>query len=137
GGSGDQDDAVRQINELPERAIEILLHPKLLQLELHRPLVEDTHDDAFAMDHRDDGNADVDFAPLDAQLDAAILRQALFGDIQPRHDLEAAEDRRLEADNLLRHRLRVQQTVDAVANPQAVRLRLDVNVAGSRINRFQ
>src|SRR5262249_14204179 len=89
------------------------------------------------MDHRDDGNAYVDFAPLDAELDAAVLRQALCGDIEPRHDLQAAEDRRLETDNLLRHRLRVQQTVDAITDPQTVRLRLDVNVAGSRLNRFQ
>ena len=29
------------------------------------------------------------------------------------------------------------QAVDAVANPEAVRLRLDVHVAGSRLDRFE
>ena len=47
--------------------------------------------------------------PRHAELDAAVLRQALLGDVQPGHDLEAADDRRLEAVDLRRHRLRVQQ----------------------------
>ena len=73
------------------------LHADLAQVELHRALVEDTHDDAFAVDHRDDRHADVDLAALHLQLDAAVLRQALLGDVQPRHDLQAADDRRLES----------------------------------------
>ena len=44
--------------------------------------------------------------PCDLELDAAVLRQALLGDVQPGHDLQAADDRRLKAVDLRRHRLR-------------------------------
>ena len=67
---------------------------------------------------------------LDAHLDAAVLRQALLGDVEPGHDLDAADDGRLEAVDLRRQRLRLQQAVDAVADAQAVFFRLDVDVAG-------
>ena len=75
--------------------------------------------------------------PATLQLDAAVLRQAPLGDVQPGHDLQAADDRRLEAVDLRRHRLRVQHAVDAVADPQARLLRLDVHVAGPRLDRLQ
>ena len=60
------------------------------------PLVEQTQHDAFAVDHRDDRHADVDFAAGDLELDAAVLRQPLFGDVQLRHDLQPRDDRREE-----------------------------------------
>ena len=60
----------------------------------------------------------------------------LLGDVQPGHDLEAADDRGLEAVDLRRHRLRVQHAVDAVANLDAGGLRLDVDVARPRFDRL-
>ena len=60
----------------------VLFHAELLEFELHRALVEDTHDDAFAMDHRNDRHAHVDLAAAHLQLDAAVLRQPFFGDVQ-------------------------------------------------------
>ena len=111
--------------------------PMLFERKLHAALVQKTHDDAFAVQHRDDRDADVDLAAGDAQLDAAVLRQSLLGDVQPRHDLQTADDRRLEAVDLRRHRLRLQHAVDAVANLDAGRLRLDVHVARPRLDRFE
>ena len=54
--------------------------------------------------------------PRHSELDAAVLRQALLGDVQPGHDLQAADDRGLEAVDLRRRRLRLQHAVDAVAD---------------------
>ena len=99
-------------------------------------LVQDAHHDAFAVQHRDDRDADVDLAAAHLELDAAVLRQALLGDVQPGHDLQAADDRGLKAIDLRRHRLRLQHAVDAVANLNAGRLRLDVHVAGPRFDRL-
>ncbi len=101
-----------------------------------RPLSSKTHDDAFAVNHRDDRDADVDLAALDAHLDAAVLRQALLGDVEPRHDLDAADDRRLEAIDLRRQHLRLQHAVDAVADAERFFLGLDVNVAGALVGRL-
>src|SRR5439155_15174716 len=86
------------------------------------------HHDAFAVNHRDDGDADVDFAAVDSHLDPAVLRQTLFGDVEPGHNLEAADDRRLKGMDLRGQALRLQDAVDAVPDAQAVFRRLDVNV---------
>src|SRR5262245_60467766 len=97
GGAGDEHDAVRQVDELSKGLVGVLLHADRAEVELHRPLVQNTHDDAFTMDHGNHGNADVDLAAVNLELHAAVLRQALFGNVQPRHDFEAAEDGRLKA----------------------------------------
>ena len=62
-GPGDQHDAVRHANQLAEMSRTCPRSmPMLLEVELHAALVEDTHDDAFAVDHRNDRHADVDLA---------------------------------------------------------------------------
>ena len=132
GRAGHEDDAVRQANQLAEAIVQVRLHAERFERELHPALVEETHHDAFAVEHRDDRNADVDLAAGDAELDAAVLRQPLLGDVEPGHDLEPADDRGLEAVDLGRHRLRVQHAVDAVADLDARGLRLDVDVARPR-----
>ena len=88
------------------------------------------------MNHRDDGDADVDFAVVDAHLDAAVLRQAFLGDIEPRHNLEPANDGSLKAVDLRRQRLCLQHAVDAIPNVQGAFAGLDVNVAGPFIGRL-
>ena len=114
----------------------IALHAEPVERELHAALVEQPHDDPFAVQHGDDRHADVDFAAVHLELDAAVLRQALFGDVQPRHDLEAADDRGLKPVDLRRRGLLLQDAVDAVANLDARGLRLDVHVARPRVDRF-
>ena len=121
GRAGDQHDAVRQVDQLAGTSCTCRgSMPTLARLNTMRRLVEETHDDAFAVDHRDDRDADVDLAAVDAHLDAAVLRQALLGDVEPGHDLEAADDGRLEAVDLRRQGLRLQHAVDAVADAQVV-----------------
>src|SRR6185312_13042150 len=93
GGPGDENDAVRAVDQLLECVVDIRKHADGFQVELHAALIEQTHDHAYAVDHRDDGDADVDFAALHLHLDAAVLRQSLLGDVEPGHDLQPADDR--------------------------------------------
>ena len=83
------------------------------------------------------GHAEVDFLgrPFDgeADLDAAVLGQALLGDVELRHDLDARRDRVAEL-HRRRHHV-VEDAVDAEANPELLLVRLDVDVARALLNR--
>src|SRR5262245_22800178 len=105
-------------------------HAHVGEVENHAPLVQETHDDAFTVNHRDDRHADIDLAVLHAHLDAAVLWQALLGDVEPGHDLDAADDRGLETGDCRVHFLRLQYAVHAVTDPQCLFFGLDVDVAG-------
>jgi hypothetical protein len=56
------------------RALEIV--------EIARRAIEQAHDDAFAVERRQRGNAQIDLAAQRLDLDAAVLRQPALGDIQ-------------------------------------------------------
>ena len=120
---------MRHADQLAVDDVQVVLHAQRFERELHPALVQQPHDDAFAVQHRDHRDADVDLAAGYAELDAAVLRQPLFRDVEPGHDLEAADDRGLEAVDLRRNRLRMEHAVDAVANLDAGGLRFDVHVA--------
>ena len=137
GRPGDQDDAVRQFDQLTVDLVRRYVHPERLQLENHRTLVQDTQHNAFAVNHRDHRDAHVHLATAHFQLDPPVLRQAFFGDVQPSHDLQTADDRRFETMDLRRYRLRLQHAVDPVADHQPRGLRFDMHVAGPRLDRFQ
>ena len=113
---------------------QLRLHAELFERKLHAALVEQPHDDPLAVQHGNDRDADVDLAAVHLKLDAAVLRQALLGDVQPGHDLQPADDGRLKSVDLRRRGLLLQQAVDAVADLHARGLRLDVHVAGPRVD---
>ena len=74
----------------------------------------------------------IDFAADDLDLDAAVLRQAPFGDIQLGHELEAADDGGLE---LARRRFLIEEhAVHAEAHAEFLLERLDVNIAGALLD---
>ena len=54
---------MRQLDQLAELGVKIRLHAQLAELEFHGPLVQQSHDDPFAVDHGDHGDADIDLAP--------------------------------------------------------------------------
>ena len=64
-----------------------------------------------------------------AQRDAAVLREALLGDVQVGHDLDARDQRRMQ--RLARADHVAQAAVDAVAHHRMRLERLDVDVAGA------
>ena len=68
------------------------------------------------------------------QADAAVLRQALLGDVEPRHDLDARDHQRRHRALGLQHL--AQHAVDAEAHHQAVLERLDVDVGGVLADRL-
>src|SRR5205814_1545846 len=125
-----QDHSVRP----PDRALEDLELPRgeseIFQTELDAALIEQTHDDRFAVQRRENGDADVDLVRQDVRFDATILRQPPLGDIQVRKDFDAGDD---GGDHPLRRRLLlVEHAVDAVAHLAAVLERLDVDVRSAR-----
>jgi hypothetical protein len=67
-------------------------------------------------------------SPLNTDADAPIHGQTLLGDIQVGHDLDARDDRGLEAVQLRRHIDLVQDAVDAIADAQLLFHRLDMDV---------
>ena len=70
---------------------------------------------------------------MDAQPDAAVLRQATLGDVEIGHDLDARDHRRGEP---ARRRLDfMQHTVDAVAHDQTVFKRLEMDVGRAHFQR--
>ena len=74
--------------------------------------------------------------PRDAQLEAAVLRDALLGDVELRHDLDARNDRAVVPLVDRVHRL-VEDAVDAVLDDDDVLLRLDVDVRGAALDRVE
>ena len=68
-----------------------------------------------------------------ADLDAAVLRQTLLGDIELRHDLEPRRDRVAELHRRVHDA--VEHAVDAVPDPVLLLVRFDVNVAGAFLHR--
>ena len=82
----------------------------------------------------DGGDAHVDRAPGDPQADAPVLRQALLGDVEARHHLDARDHQRRHRALGLQHL--AQHAVDAEADHQAVLERLDVDVGGVFLDRL-
>ena len=139
GRPGDEHHAVRLGDVLPE-ALQLGLReaedvePQLGELLADRLLVEDADDRVLAVDARHDRDAEVDRLARHAQLEAAVLRHALLGDVELRHDLDARDDRAVELLGDRPHR-RLQHAVDAVLHVDRVVLRLDVDVARAPLDR--
>ena len=110
------------------------VEPQLVELLADRFLVEDTDDRVLAVHARHDRDAEVDRLARQPQLEAAVLRDALLGDVELRHDLDARDDRAVEALVDRPHR-RLQHAVDAVLHVHRVVLRLDVDVARAPLDR--
>ena len=72
--------------------------------------------------------------PAILQADAPVLRQALLGDVELRHDLDARDHQRRDRALGLQHL--AQHAVDAEAHDQAVLERLDVDVGGVLLDRL-
>ena len=101
--AGHQNNPVRAFDQASESAVSLLIHAELGQGEKDIGFVEQTHDDALSEQHGDDRDADVDLPPTHVELDPSVLRDAPLGDVQICQDLDARNDRRLEAGHLRRH----------------------------------
>src|SRR3954453_8127698 len=138
GRTGDEHHSVRLFDELAELEEHLLVEAEdveaqALEVGVHRLLVQDTDDRILAVRGGDDGDAEVDGAAGDAQLEAAVLRDAFLGDVELRHDLDARNDGAVVAlvDRIERF---VEHAVDAVLDDDFVVSRLDVNVRGAALD---
>ena len=131
GRTGDEEDAVRLDDDLPDGLLFQRGKAELVEAQEDLAARQEPQGDALAIDRRHRGNADVNFLAFDPHVDAAVLGQAFLGDVHARHDLDAGDQRGLVALELRRHRRLVQDAVNAVADAQLVfrRLKMDVRRA--------
>ena len=134
GRAGDEEDAVRFVDQAVEQGGGTAVHAELAEVEPPRLLVEQAQHHAFAVAGRDGRDAHIDRAARDAQTDAPVLRQPLLGDVELGHHLDARDDRRRHRAPRLQ-RL-AQHAVDAQPHHEPVLERLDVDVRGVLLDRL-
>ncbi len=105
-----------------------------MELFADRFLVEDSDDRVLAMHARHDRDAEVDRLARHPELEAAVLRHPLLGDVELRHDLDARDDRAVKALVDRPHR-RLQDAVNPVFHVDGIFLRLDMDVARASLDR--
>src|SRR6266850_6517141 len=134
GRSGDENDSVRQLKHSLERLELALVHAKLLHAQQGGVLPQQPHHHRFTVQHRYYRYTNVHLAVVQPDLDAAILRQPLFRDVQMAQNFDAGNDGRLKTLDLGRHRHVLQYAVDAVADAKFVFERFEVNVRGAKLD---
>ena len=92
GGPGHQDDAVRFLNDFAERDKYLGVHPDLVEVEFDSGAVEHPDNNAFAEHGGQHRDAKVHLVATHVKLDASVLWQTAFGDVEIRHDLDTAAD---------------------------------------------
>ncbi len=122
----------REMRHAPQHVV--VEAERIKVVEIASRAVQQAHDDAFAVQRRQRGNAQIDLAAQRFDLDAAVLRKPAFGDVQLGHQLHAGNDGGLQ---LARRRiLSEQHAVHAVADAEFPFERLNVNVAGALLDRL-
>ena len=136
GRTGDEDHAPRLGDRDFELGQRLALESELRHVQHQLVLVEETKDDFLAEERREAGHTEVDLLGhalcRKPDLDAAVLRKTLLGDVQLGHDLDAGRDRVAELHRRLHHV--VEDAVDAEPDPELLLVRLDVDVARPLLN---
>ena len=128
-GAGHEYGAVRSPDGAPDALAVGLAHAQAVEVHHHLALVEDAHDHGFAPHHRERGHAQVHVPALDRQPDTPVLGQALLGDVELGHDLDARNQPR---DQMARDVGGVEDhAVDAEAHAHVRGARLEVNIRRS------
>ncbi|MNV32644.1 hypothetical protein D3C71_1239860 [compost metagenome] len=122
---------MRLLQDLAELRQEGIGETEPVEVEHHRIAIQQAHHHAFTVRGRHGAHAQVQLLALHAQHDAPVLRQAAFGDVQPRHDLDAADHRGGQVGG--RALAFDQHPVHAVAHLQAVLEGFDVDVRGTQL----
>ncbi len=129
-----QKDAVGALDELAENLVIVFGEAEVFQTNSHAVRPQNTQHDRFAVVCRQSAHTKIDLHFVDDHLDAPVLREALFGDINPSHDLHSGDQRafHFDRDFLANDAF----AVDAIPQLHAVFHWLDVNVAGPVAHRF-
>ena len=136
-GAGDEQRAGRPVDHRSEPLLHRRTEPDLFHRRRLLGLVEEAHDDRLALDRRQGRDADVEHPPRSGrgERDASVLRLPAFGDVELREHLQARgdADRAASGDPLGL----VEHAVDAEADDERVRLRLEVDVARAVLGRLE
>lgn len=116
---------------------QLAVHAELIEIQQDGFLVEDAQHDTLAEEHGDDGDAEVVFGTSVAECDAAILWFALLGDVEIRHDFEAADDGIPESVDGGWDAGGAEDAVDAIADGEGVFVGFDVDVGCAFADSFQ
>jgi len=130
----DQNDAVRLPDEVAQGRERRIGHAQAGEVQPSGLLVEQAQHHALAVRGRQDRNAHIHRAPGKAQRDTPVLRLALLGDIQARHDLDARYDHAVHHLRRLEHV--AQHPVPAEAHHRAPLEGLDVDVGSVLAHRL-
>ena len=126
GGPGDQHDAVWLAHQRIHRGERGAFHPQTCELQPSRILVQQTQHNAFTMPGRQGRDAHIDRFSCQSQSDAPILGNALFGDIQLRHNLDARHHRRMQGAVRFDHVLERPVHAEAHGRARLERLNMDI-----------
>ncbi|MNS74569.1 hypothetical protein D3C72_1080500 [compost metagenome] len=128
-GPGHQHDAVWLGHQLFEAAQGFTLHADRAEAEFVFALVQQAQHGTLAMGTGQGGDTHIDGARAQAQADTAVLRQALFRNVEVGHDLEARDQCGVQCAVRLHHF--AQGAVNAKAHARMALIGLDMDVAGS------
>ncbi|MNQ78045.1 hypothetical protein D3C85_929470 [compost metagenome] len=130
GRAGDEDDAVGLAQGAAEGVVGVRVHAQLVQRQAGLILVQNAQHHPLARPRRQGRDAHVQRLAAQRQGDAPVLRHALFGDVEPRHDLDARDqkrrDARVEAQGF------AQDAIDPHPHDQGALIGLQVDVRGAR-----
>ena len=135
GRPDDEDHAVLVFEEAPCRSLNAAAEkPELLERRHAAVLIEDAQHHLLAVQRAQRRGAEVDvLAVFVGDADAAVLRQALLGDVHARHDLQARDQSFVDPLRQVHHFF--QQAVEAMADEDALFHRLDVHVRRAGLDR--
>ena len=86
----DQKDSVGIVDDFGDHIQVVGVETELRNIQLDTCLIENTHYDTLAVSGGNTRHTQVDVFFAHAHLDTSVLRDTLFGNIQPGHDLQSA-----------------------------------------------
>ncbi len=129
GGAGDEDEAVGLFEDFFVIAEHFVGEAEFLKVHGNVAVIDDADDGFFTVFFEHRGDAEIDGAAFEQDMDAAVLGEAAFGNVESGHDFDAADDGGV-------HVVRgadffVEAAIDAVADAGFLFIGLDVNVGSA------
>ena len=124
--ASDEDDAIGFGKAVEQQFMRACVHTKGVERNACVVLVKDAQNHSFPATRWQSRNADVQLLAAKCQADPPVLRNAPFGDVQPRHNLDPTDHNRRD---MRRHPQRfAQHPVNPHAEHQTRFKRLNVNI---------
>lgn len=133
GGTGNQHHAMGLVDAVAKACQHVTGHAQLIEVEHATGLIEQAHHHRFTVLDGHGGQAYVDGTALHADVEVTVLGQALLGDVQARHQLQARYQ--CVGDTLFLYHLLMQHAIDTLADAQRRLIGLDVDVRGVHLRR--